>query len=70
MGYLVITRRAGEGFQLSLEPGMDPAEVVAALQDPGIFIELIEIKENQVRLSVKAQDFLRISRSELMAGHP
>jgi sRNA-binding carbon storage regulator CsrA len=66
MGHLVISRKVGQTFRLTLAPGADPASALRELQTLGIDIELAEMRTGQVRLGIDAPSSILILRSELI----
>jgi sRNA-binding carbon storage regulator CsrA len=67
MGYLVISRKVGQTFKLTIAPGADIASAIHDLQTTGIDVELAEIGTGQVRLGIDAPSSILILRSELIA---
>lgn len=67
-GNLVISRRAGQRFTISLR-GLDEAKACAVLHSlmhGGISIEVTEVNSNAARIKVSAHKGLTILRDELI----
>lgn len=67
-GNLVISRRAGQCFTISLRD-LDEAKASAVLQslmEGGISIEVTEVNSNAARIKVSAHKGLTILRDELI----
>ena len=65
MGYLVLSRKEGELIHLRIAPDADPAAVLEQLK-AGIFIDVSQIKGNQIRLGIGAPDSVIVQRGELL----
>jgi sRNA-binding carbon storage regulator CsrA len=65
MGYLVLSRREGESIHLSIAAAADAAAVLEQLR-AGIYIDVTQIGDSQVRVGIEAPAAVRVLRMELV----
>lgn len=68
MGYLVLSRRAGETVHLTIAPGTDPDRLLRQLRD-GISITLIESSGHAAKFAIEAPQSVSIMREELVSAN-
>ncbi|MEK8080693.1 carbon storage regulator [Pseudomonas sp. XK-1] len=68
MAYLVLTRQRGERLQLSIRDGADDAALLEQLRSGGIYIDVLEIGERNVRIGLDAPKDILILREEVISG--
>lgn len=68
MAYLVLTRQRGERLQLSIREGADDAELLEQLRSGGMYIDVLEIRERNVRIGLDAPKDILILREEVISG--
>lgn len=61
----VLSLKEGETLHLSIAPDADAAEVLDQLQR-GIYIDVLQLKGNHVKLGVEATISVSVLRSELI----
>ena len=65
MGFLILSRREGEGITLSLKADYPAEELIRQLREGGIRILVTEIIGNQARVGIEAPRGVLIVRDEL-----
>ncbi|MFG0382340.1 carbon storage regulator [Pseudomonas sp. zbq_18] len=68
MGYLCLTRRAGENIRLTVNPGVDVAKLLHLLLRDGITIRIDTLGQGAVRVGIEAPRQIGIYREELLEG--
>lgn len=68
MAYLVLTRQRGERLKLSIREGADETELLEQLRSGGIYIDVLEISERNVRIGLDAPKGILILREEVISG--
>ena len=67
MGYLTVTRRAGEMIRLTIDPGVDTEKLLKELLRDGITMHIGEIQgQSQVRIGIEAPKQILILHDELI----
>jgi len=68
MGTLVINRNKGQRVRLSVEEGVDAAELVRQLSTSGIWLDVSwSDSRRQFRLNINAPAVVQVLREELLA---
>ncbi|HEY1027425.1 MAG TPA: hypothetical protein VGE28_07300 [Pseudomonas sp.] len=68
MGTLVINRNEGQRVRLSVQEGVDAAELVRQLQTSGIWLDVSWSEtRRQFRLNIDAPPAVQVLREELLA---
>lgn len=65
MGFLILSRREGEGITLSLKADYPAEELIRQLREGGIRILVTDIIGNQARVGIEAPRGVLIVRDEL-----
>jgi len=68
MGRLVLSRRVDEQIRLTLKPGASIDDLLAELEQIGIWITVVETDRGQARLAIEAPEQLLVLRDELLAS--
>ena len=68
MAYLVLTRHRGERLKLSIREDADETELLELLRSGGIYIDVLEISERNVRIGLDAPKDILILREEVISG--
>lgn len=68
MGRLVLTRRVDEQIRLTLKPGASIDDLLAELEQIGIWITVVETDRGQARLAIEAPEQLLVLRDELLSS--
>lgn len=66
MPHLILARRQGETINIRLANGADPATLLEHLGGDGIDVNVIEIDNRRVKLSIEAPRELMVLRGELL----
>ena len=70
MPHLMLTRREGQRLFLHLDPSADPAKILNQLMTQGITLQVSEVFEGKVKLSIEAPADIKIFRTELLEREP
>ena len=68
MGRLVLTRRVDEQIRLTLKPGASIDDLLAELEQIGIWMTVVETDRGQARLAIEAPEQLLVLRDELLSS--